>query len=413
MEPQTRIGLGLTGFHGPLLPMGDHGDPRGRADRRDPDGTPPSPQRATPDARAGDRLPTAGLHRRCGPGLRHTRLPGVAYCLTVRPIPRGKRGKMVFYTIPPDTAPKTVEVTVASGDTLSAIATRNNTTWQAIFDDNKGHPQATHGALADPNRIYPGWKLTLHAPAQPQLPAAQPIGELGKTPSALLAGVRSALGIPYHWGGTTTAGFDCSGLVQWAFAKVGVKLPRTSQAQAGAGTPVSLGNIAPGDLVIYYPGATHIGVYVGEGQIIHAPRPGKRVELAPLRSMPIHSVRRVLAGIPAGSPTVPAVQASSTLTLSSPIAALKAYARTLVPADQWPALEAIITRESGWNPGATNRTSGAYGLGQALPADKMSSAGPSWRTDPAVQLRWTVAYINTRYGSPAKAWAFWLARGWY
>lgn len=93
-------------------------------------------------------------------------------------------------------------------------------------------------------------------------------------------------------------------------------------------------------------------------------------------------------------------------------------AAAMLPAYGWsPAqmapLVALWNRESGWRWNATNPTSGAYGIPQALPADKMAAAGPDWRTNPATQIRWGLSYIKSRYGSPAAAWAHELAAGWY
>jgi LysM repeat protein len=73
----------------------------------------------------------------------------------------------------------------------------------------------------------------------------------------------------------------------------------------------------------------------------------------------------------------------------------------------------IITRESGWNVHATNRSSGAYGLAQALPATKMVTAGPEWRDDPTTQLLWMRSYVNTRYSGACAAWTFWQRHSWY
>ncbi|MFD7908558.1 lytic transglycosylase domain-containing protein, partial [Kitasatospora sp. NPDC059747] len=67
----------------------------------------------------------------------------------------------------------------------------------------------------------------------------------------------------------------------------------------------------------------------------------------------------------------------------------------------------------GWNVTATNPSSGSYGLGQALPASKMASAGADWKTNPATQIKWALDYMNTRYGSPNAAWTFWQANHWY
>ncbi len=82
-------------------------------------------------------------------------------------------------------------------------------------------------------------------------------------------------------------------------------------------------------------------------------------------------------------------------------------------ARQFPPLNKLWTRESGWNKYAHNPYSGAYGIPQAVPGGKMSSAGPNWRTNATTQIRWGLRYIKSRYGSPARAWAHELAYGWY
>lgn len=80
--------------------------------------------------------------------------------------------------------------------------------------------------------------------------------------------------------------------------------------------------------------------------------------------------------------------------------------------DQFGCLNDIWTRESGWIYNAEN-ASGAYGIPQALPGDKMASAGPDWQTDPTTQIKWGLGYIKDTYGTPCDAWAFWQANGWY
>jgi hypothetical protein len=81
--------------------------------------------------------------------------------------------------------------------------------------------------------------------------------------------------------------------------------------------------------------------------------------------------------------------------------------------DQMPALDALWNHESGWNHQAYNASSGAYGIPQALPGNKMATAGSDWETNPATQIRWGLGYIKNRYGSPQGAWDFWQANGWY
>lgn len=91
---------------------------------------------------------------------------------------------------------------------------------------------------------------------------------------------------------------------------------------------------------------------------------------------------------------------------------LRAYARRLAGGEYY-ALASIIVRESGWNVHATNPSSGAYGIPQALPGSKMASAGPNWRNNGFTQLRWMVSYCRSTYGSISSAWAFWQGHGWY
>ncbi|GAA3498746.1 C40 family peptidase [Streptomyces prasinosporus] len=111
--------------------------------------------------------------------------------------------------------------------------------------------------------------------------------------AAAVAAARSALGKPYVWGANGPGSFDCSGLTQWAYAQAGVALPRTSQAQRYAGRQVPLSEARPGDLVLYRSDASHVGMYVGDGQVIHAPYPGAPVRHDPVGMMPVSSVTRV------------------------------------------------------------------------------------------------------------------------
>jgi hypothetical protein len=80
---------------------------------------------------------------------------------------------------------------------------------------------------------------------------------------------------------------------------------------------------------------------------------------------------------------------------------------------QFSCLDALWTHESGWNVYARNPGSGAYGIPQALPGDKMASAGPDWPANATTQIRWGLTYIQGRYGSPCAAWAHEQAKGWY
>jgi cell wall-associated NlpC family hydrolase len=87
------------------------------------------------------------------------------------------------------------------------------------------------------------------------------------------------LGVPYVWGGSTPRGFDCSGLVMYVFAQIGISLPHSSYALFGMGTPVSYDQLQAGDLV-FFAGASHMGIYIGGGQFIHAPHTGDVVKIS-------------------------------------------------------------------------------------------------------------------------------------
>ncbi|WP_069171102.1 C40 family peptidase [Streptomyces griseus] len=102
-----------------------------------------------------------------------------------------------------------------------------------------------------------------------------------------------ALGKPYVWGASGPSSFDCSGLTQAAWRTAGVSLPRTTYSQINAGRRVSRSELAPGDLVFFYSGISHVGLYVGGGQMIHAPRPGAPVRIASVSDMPFAGATRV------------------------------------------------------------------------------------------------------------------------
>ncbi|OLT22974.1 hypothetical protein BJF81_12090 [Ornithinimicrobium sp. CNJ-824] len=118
-------------------------------------------------------------------------------------------------------------------------------------------------------------------PAPEPTPAPAPAPQPAPAPSGGVLSVAAAYtGIPYVWGGTTPAGFDCSGYTQYVFAQVGIALPRTAAQQQAYATPVS--NPQPGDLVFYGYPAYHMGIYAGNGMMYDSPRPGKFSSLRPM-----------------------------------------------------------------------------------------------------------------------------------
>ena len=132
------------------------------------------------------------------------------------------------------------------------------------------------------------------APAAPAAPAttaaAEPVvGVAASTPEATVAppsthgGVvgiaMQYLGVPYVWGGASPSGFDCSGLIVYAFAQIGVSLPHSTYALWGMGVPVSQSQLAPGDIV-FFSGLGHAGIYAGGGTFVHAPHTGDVVKVS-------------------------------------------------------------------------------------------------------------------------------------
>ncbi|WP_137873291.1 C40 family peptidase [Rhodococcus sp. Q] len=117
----------------------------------------------------------------------------------------------------------------------------------------------------------------------------------GLVPGSNVSAVEAALsqvGKPYVWGATGPDGYDCSGLMVWAYRQIGKGLPRSSQAQAAAGIPVRRQDLQPGDLVLYYDDASHVGMYVGDGNIVHASTYGVPVKVAPVDAYPFYGARR-------------------------------------------------------------------------------------------------------------------------
>jgi len=108
-----------------------------------------------------------------------------------------------------------------------------------------------------------------------------------------------------------------------------------------------------------------------------------------------------------------AVNAAVTTVATGASGSPQQIAAALVPAGQLASFDQIISHESGWNVHATNASSGAYGLGQALPGSKMASEGGDWQNSATTQIKWALNYMDSRYGSPNAAWSFWQAHNWY
>jgi cell wall-associated NlpC family hydrolase len=201
-------------------------------------------------------------------------------------------------------------------------------------------------------------------------------GAGGLTGSAVVADASNYLGVPYQWGGTSpSTGFDCSGFVQHVYGDLGVSLPRTSQEQSTVGQPVaSLAQAQPGDLLFFEPGSSgpgHVGIYVGNGQMIDAPHTGTSVQIQSAGTP--CAIRRVLPtaaggiGGALGPGTTPSGATSAGSSLGVPSNLAPMFLSTGATYGVSPQLLAAVAKtESGFNPAAVS-SAGAEGLMQIMP----------------------------------------------
>ncbi|MFJ7202373.1 NlpC/P60 family protein [Streptomyces sp. NPDC098789] len=190
--------------------------------------------------------------------------------------------------------------------TLAAAARTALDTQQALTAEGKRHKDEAAAQLKEVERLLASLTAAQlaeladrergeSADAQRELVDSGRLGSPGaagaRTPSAAggaaLAYASEQIGKPYVWGAEGPASFDCSGLTSRAWAHAGRSIPRTSQEQWAQLQKVPLDRLRPGDLVVYFPKATHVALYVGNGKVIQAPRPGAEVKVSPIAANPL------------------------------------------------------------------------------------------------------------------------------
>ncbi|QRP44202.1 C40 family peptidase [Amycolatopsis sp. FDAARGOS 1241] len=154
---------------------------------------------------------------------------------------------------------------------------------QKTLQDQIKQLKATEPSLSALDRALQGDKGS-DAPTNIKAP--------GPAAQAAVDAALSRLGDAYVWGATGPSTFDCSGLMQWAYRQAGISLPRSSREQSTFGTPVARSQLQPGDLVFYYTPVSHVGMYIGDGKMVHAPTTGDVVKISPLQSQYV-GARRV------------------------------------------------------------------------------------------------------------------------
>ena len=236
-------------------------------------------------------------------------------------------------------------------------------------------------------------------------PGVQPVAPLGGRPLAPAAGQGRAvveqsmqyLGVPYLWGGTDPGvGLDCSGFVQLVHRELGIELPRVSRDQARGGQPVaSLAEARPGDVLAFGEPVNHVAIYLGDGQMVHAPRRGDVVKAEPI-DRPITAIRRYT-----DAPAMPSTMATSGLQHpgrgGGPVSSVP-YAHLFNAAGARHGIDprllaAVAQVESRFDPHAVS-PAGAQGLMQFMPGTAAGLGIDPW--DPAQAIDGGARYLRTQ-----------------
>jgi cell wall-associated NlpC family hydrolase len=186
---------------------------------------------------------------------------------------------------------------------LQSVPSAASTLGGAAAGTPAAFSQADAAKIASTNLAAAKKASDAKAAADRKAAAAPKAGGGGAAAPADLSGISSTgmkalemaktkLGKPYVWGADGPNAFDCSGLMKWAFEQVGKELPRSSSAQSEVGQDVSKSDLQPGDVVFFYSPVSHVGIYAGNGKILHASQSGDPVKYSDIDAMPFNSAKR-------------------------------------------------------------------------------------------------------------------------
>src|SRR4051812_46291570 len=189
---------------------------------------------------------------------------------------------------------KADEAAATAKKTLDAITTKQSQLQSQISDYQKQYAALTAPQQQAVSRITAGRAVAAASAAA--APVAAPVAASSQAAAIAVQTALAQVGKPYVWGASGPGSFDCSGLMMYSYAAAGVALPHSSSGQSTMGTPVSRSALQPGDLVFFYSPVSHVGMYIGNGQMVHASTSGTPVQVVSLDSMPDYNSARRIAG---------------------------------------------------------------------------------------------------------------------
>jgi cell wall-associated NlpC family hydrolase len=194
-----------------------------------------------------------------------------------------------------------VAAAAEEADAAQAAAEKAETKAQKSVDAIEVQQADLEKQIADYQRQYDRLtaaqqRTVLRAHGGETVAAPAPVTANGAAAQAAVNTALAQVGDPYSWGAGGPDAFDCSGLMQYAYSAAGVSLPHSSRSQSQMGTPVSRDQLQPGDLVFFYSPVSHVGMYIGNGQMVHASTSGQPVKVASLDSMGSYNSARRVAG---------------------------------------------------------------------------------------------------------------------